>query len=194
MKYRRKNLAAKITLLVSLMTSQSVLTPAYAGIPVIDAANLTQTVMTAIESVSQTLMQIDQFATQLQQWDNMVQNTEVPGQYIWDQAMATMNQLRATIDTITYYKNTLGSIDNYLSSFKDLESYRNSPCFSLTGCSAAEWMAMAATDSLGAEAQKKSTDALFRGWMPNNKTSKTMHRHYNNFKVPLKAQPDTCKR
>ena len=53
-----------------------------AGIPVIDASNLSQTVMTAIESVAQTLKQIEQYQTQLQQFENQLQNTVAPAAYI----------------------------------------------------------------------------------------------------------------
>jgi conjugal transfer/entry exclusion protein len=40
-----------------------------------------------------------------------------------------MECLRQAIDTLSYYKNELGSLDAYLSKFQDLDYYRNSPCF-----------------------------------------------------------------
>ena len=135
----------------------------HAVIPVIDAANLTQTVMSAIENVAQTLKQIEQYRTQLQQYENMIQNTTQPSAYIWDQATSTMNQLRGAIDTLNYYKTNLGSIDNYLGKFKDAAAYRNSPCFAPAGCTADEWAAMKDSQRLGSESQKKANDALFRG-------------------------------
>jgi len=51
------------------------------GLPVIDASNLTQNLMTAIETVAQTLKQIEQYKTQLQQYENMLQNTLAPAAY-----------------------------------------------------------------------------------------------------------------
>jgi len=37
--------------------------------------------------VAQTLKQIEQYQTQLQQYENMLQNTMAPAAYIWDQAL-----------------------------------------------------------------------------------------------------------
>ena len=51
-------LAAK-TALVLALTIGGASMPAHAGIPVIDGGNLAQNIMTAIESVAQTLKQIE---------------------------------------------------------------------------------------------------------------------------------------
>jgi P-type conjugative transfer protein TrbJ len=137
--------------------------PASAQWAVIDAANVAQSTITARENISQTLKQIQQYQTQLQQYENMLRNTAAPATNIWDQAQSTMNQLRASIDTLVYYKNALGSVDNYLGKFKDMNTYQASRCFSYNGCTRAEWDAMQASQHLGSEAQKKANDALFHG-------------------------------
>lgn len=59
---KTKNLAAKVAMVVAL-AAPGVTTPVLAGIPVIDGANLTQTVMSAVENVAQTLKQIEQYRT-----------------------------------------------------------------------------------------------------------------------------------
>ena len=161
--FTRKVLAAKVALMMAVSSIPGVITPAYAGVPVIDGANLGQNIMNVIESVAHTAKQIQQYQTQLQQYQNMLQNTLQPSQQIWDAAQTTMNQLRGSIDTLSYYKNNLGSIDAYLGKFKDTAGYRSNPCFSVSGCTPAEWDAMKAQERLGSEAQKKSTDALFKG-------------------------------
>lgn len=153
--FRTKALAIALT-----MTG---VTSVYAGIPVIDGANLTQSVVTAIEDVAQTLKQIEQYQTQLQQYENMIQNTIAPAVNVWDKAQSTMSSLRGSIDTLNYYKNNLGSIDNYLDKFKDASYYRSSPCYTATGCTQAQWDAMKESQHLGSEAQQKATDALFKG-------------------------------
>lgn len=135
---------------------------ANAGIPVIDGGNLTQNMLTAFESVTQTLKQIEQYQTQLQQYENMLQNTAAPSAYIWDQAIQTMSKLRGSIDTLEHYKRSLGSIDGYLGKFQDVAYYRASPCFSSTGCSTAEWLAMDGHHRLASESQKKANDAMLR--------------------------------
>lgn len=158
----KKVLAAKVALVLALATSGA-MAPALAGIPVIDGANLTQTVVSAMENVAHTLKQIEQYKTQLQQYENMIQNTAAPAAYIWDQAQSTMNQLRGAIDTLNYYKNQSGSLDAYLGKFQDVAYYRSSPCYN-NGCSRAEWDAMTkGAAKLSSEAQKKANDAMFKG-------------------------------
>ena len=158
-----KILAAKKLWLLACLTSSFISLNAKAGIPVIDGGNLTQNVLTAMESVAQTLKQIEQYQTQLQQYENMLQNTAAPTAYIWDQASQTMDRLRSAIDTLDYYKRSLGSIDGYLGKYQDVAYYRASPCFSGAGCSEAEWAAMNENQRLASESQKRANDALFRG-------------------------------
>lgn len=154
----------KQTTLAALVLALSVgPTSAPAGIPVIDAGNLTQNVMTAMESVAQTLKQIEQYQTQLQQYENQLQNTLAPAAYLWDQAQSTINGLMIAIDTLDDYKRELGSLDAYLGKFQDVAYYRGSPCFSAGGCSEAERAVMAENRRLASESQKKANDALFRG-------------------------------
>jgi len=119
--------------------------------------------MTAVESVAQTLKQIEQYRTQLQQYENMLQNTAAPTAYIWDQAQSTINGLMNATNTLNYYKNQLGSLDSYIGKFQDVNYYKGSPCFSDTGCSPAMRAAMLQNRTLAAESQKKANDALFKG-------------------------------
>jgi type IV secretion system protein TrbJ len=151
--------AALAVVSISLCTAA----PVRAGIPVIDPSNLTQSIITAIESVTQTLKQIEQYQTQLHQYENQLQNSLAPASFVWDQAQATVSGLMNATNTLNYYKTQLGSIDAYLGKFQDVAYYRNSPCYSSTGCSQAEWAAMQKNRSLAAESQKKANDALFRG-------------------------------
>ncbi len=157
----KKLLAAKTVLVAAL--SFSAVGPAQAGIPVIDGGNLTQNIMTAIESVAQTLKQIEQYQTQLQQYENQLQNTMAPAAYIWDQAQTTINRLIAAQNTLAYYETQLGSLDNYLSKFQDVAYYRSSPCFNGTGgCTEAARAAMEENRRLASESQKKANDSLFK--------------------------------
>lgn len=158
----QKILAAKKSVAIALMVG-TLSMPAHAGIPVIDGTNLAQNIMTAIESVAQTLKQIEQYRTQLQQYENMLQNTAAPAAYIWDQAQSTINGLMNATNTLNYYKQQLGSIDGYLDKFQYVNYYKSSSCFSNSGCSAAEWAAMQQARELGNASQKKANDALFKG-------------------------------
>jgi P-type conjugative transfer protein TrbJ len=157
-------LAANVAAPLAAASIAFMVMPAQAvGLPVIDSSNLTQNIVTAMENVSQSLRQVQQYQTQLQQYENMLRNTAAPPQQIWDSATTTMRDLRSSIDTLSYYKQRLGGIDAYLGKFKDTAGYRANPCFSVTGCTPAQWSAMKEQERLGSEAQKKSTDALFRG-------------------------------
>lgn len=160
---RQKILAAKVALALTLMTGAFTTTPSQAGIPVIDGGNLIQNIMSVLEAMAQTSKQIEQYRTQLEQYENMIQNTLAPAAYIWDQAQSTINGLMSAIDTLNYYKNKLGSIDSYLGKFQDVSYYRSSPCFSVAGCSETERAAMAENRRLASESQKKANDALFKG-------------------------------
>lgn len=153
-----KRFVAEMALLLALAPL-----PAPAGIPVIDAGNLTQNILTAMESVAQTLKQIEQYQTQLQQYENQLQNTLAPAAYIWEAAQITIDGLITAIDTLDHYQRELGSLDAYLGKFQDVAYYRASPCFSAGGCNEAERAAMAENRRLAAESQKKANDALFRG-------------------------------
>lgn len=142
-------------------------TPAQAaGIPVIDSSNLRQNMVTSLESAAQTLKQIEEYRTQLKQYENQLRNTLAPSAYIWDQAVSTVNKLRTAMNSLDYYKNQLGGIDAYLNKFQDLSYYRSSPCFTARGCTEAEWAAtrraMRENRRLASESQKKANDAVLR--------------------------------
>ncbi|HGP3160146.1 TPA: P-type conjugative transfer protein TrbJ [Pseudomonas aeruginosa] len=163
-----KFLAAK-TVLAAAITLGAI-QGAQAGIPVIDGGNLTQNIMTAFESVAQTLKQVEQYAkqveqyqTQLQQYENQLQNTAAPAAYIWDQANSTINKLIQAQDMLAYYQNRAGSLDAYLAKFQDASYYRGSPCFNGGGCTAEAREAMAENRRMSNQAQKEANAAMFKG-------------------------------
>ncbi len=135
---------------------------ARAGIPVIDIAGLTQSIISAIESVTQTLQQVQQYRTQLQQYQSELQNSLNPSAFQWDQARNSINQLVATVDTLSVYKNRLGSLQSYLDKFNDLAYYRNQACFKSNGCTPAQLQALKDQALLAFETQKKANDASFK--------------------------------
>lgn len=144
-------------------TIASLLTlPAHAGIPVIDGTNIVQTTITAMEQAAAVQKQIEQYATQLQQYENMLQNTVAPAAYIWDQAQSTINGLMQSMDTLSNLTNQAGSLDAYLGKFQDVSYYKSSPCFTSAGCSDTERAAFEKAKELGSQSQKAANDALFK--------------------------------
>ena len=131
MKRRAKNiLAAKV---ISIFLITSIVNPLFliaGGIPVFDGLNVVQTTISALEDVAAVQKQIQQYQTQLQQYQNMLQNTLTPSNYIWDQAKQTISSLLSAQDTLSYYKQQVGSISQYLDQYKDLNYYLNSSYFS----------------------------------------------------------------
>lgn len=163
-RFARRGWAARLALGLRVAAALGAVLPAHAaGIPVIDGANLSQNVLTAIESVAQTLKQIEQYRLQLQQYENMLTNTAAPAAYVWDQASRTVNQIVGLIDTVNYYKTQAGSIDAYLARYQNASHYRGSPCFGARGCTAAELQAVRDAYAAASDAQKRANDAYWRG-------------------------------
>lgn len=151
------------TTVAVLAVSAAAVSPANAfPTPVIDHSNLSQNIVTAMENVAHTAKQIQQYQTQLRQYENMLQNSTAPSQQIWDSAAVTMNQLRGAMDTLNFYKASLGGIDAYLAKFSDSAGYGRSPCYSYNGCTPAQWAAMKSSEQLGSQSQKRANDAVFR--------------------------------
>lgn len=160
---------AKLILCSVAFSAAAATLPAQAGIPVIDSVNLSQNVLTAIESVAQTLTQIEQYATQIQeyqkqleQYENQLLHSLAPVASIWDAASSTMDKLVAAQNTLEFYQNKLGSLERYLDKYQDADYYRNSPCFTAEGCSDIEKRAMHDNMAMSSQAQKKSNDAIFK--------------------------------
>ena len=166
----KRTLAAKTTFAMTLVLCAAASLPAHAGIPVADGLNLSQNVMTAFESVAQTIKQVEQYTkqieqykTQLDQYENMIQNTAAPAAYVWDQANSVITKLVQAQDMLSYYQNKAGSLDSYLNKYQDVSYYRSSPCFGSGGCTANERAAMEENRRLSSESQKAANDAMFKG-------------------------------
>ncbi len=139
--------------------------PVHAGIPVIDGSNLSNNVISALENITQTINIINSYQTQLQQFDNMLQNTLVPDQFIWDQAQNTINNLLTAANTLEFYQNQLGSIDQYLTQTGNVATYRTDPCITSRTCTVEQ---LTENRTLSSEAQKRANDAAIRSLQRQN--------------------------
>ncbi|MCW5222901.1 P-type conjugative transfer protein TrbJ [Verminephrobacter aporrectodeae subsp. tuberculatae] len=158
---QQKFLALALTVVLAL--GAGFCPPVQAGMVVVDSMNLIQNTTAAIESVTQRIKQAEQYRIQLEQYKNQIQNTLAPAEHIWDQARTTIGELIKSGNTLEHYKNQLGSLDNYLGRFQDVNYYKNLPCFAASGCTAAEWAAIKNLQQFASETQKNATDALFKG-------------------------------
>ena len=133
-----------------------------AGMTVFDPENYYRNLITSTKNIAMAKTLMDQYKTQLLQYQNMQLNSATPTRTIWQDASATIGQLQSSMDSLNYYKKQLGSLDTYLGKFSDTPGYKNSPCFSGRGCTQAEWQALSASRDLGNASQKRSVDALYR--------------------------------
>ena len=156
----KKVLAAKILSFCLILATINPSLLIGSGIPVFDGANMVQTTISALQNVAAVAKQVQQYQTQLQQYQNMLQNTLTPSNYIWDQASQTISSLLSAQDTLSYYKQQIGSLSQYLDQYKDLNYYLNSSYFSSQGGSATDRQAILTANSNAYEARKKANDAV----------------------------------
>ncbi|AQW66793.1 MULTISPECIES: P-type conjugative transfer protein TrbJ [Pseudomonas] len=143
---------------------------AVAGIPVIDGSNAMLNEITSGSTYAQMLQQIDeyktqvkQYTTQLDQYRNMVQNTAKPIGEVWGQVQGTIDRVTEMTDTLSYYKQQAGDLDRYLAKFKDINYYKNSPCFNGGRCSDADREELFESQEIASQSQKQANDAVFKG-------------------------------
>lgn len=155
-----KILAAKILLACVVGAGVGGLSlPARAGIPVIDAGNLSQNIVTALETVAQYAQQIQQYETQLQQYENMLTNTAALPQQTWSQVQGTINGLTNAMQGLNAMTNGAGSIQSYLNKFGDTSSYASQPCFNGATCTSSQLEATQAANAAGTAGVKSATDS-----------------------------------
>lgn len=135
-----------------------------AGIPVIDATNLTQSTITAFESITQTLNQIEQYAAQLQQLEDQIKNSLAPAAYVWSKAQSVMSKVTELQYKYNQYVNMAGNMDSYLMKYANVGTYRNSPYFSAPAkdekARDGQRQALLAGEQAGSEAQKIANDSM----------------------------------
>lgn len=136
----------------------SVATP---GIPVIDAGNLVQNVISALEQVNQTAKQIEQYETQLRQYENQLKNTAKPAFEIWDKANETIDNLNIAMRKLEYYQDQIGNFEQYLKNYKSVSSYNDMPCIKNGVCSKEDLQQIIKINDFNLESTRKSQEAAF---------------------------------
>ena len=127
-----------------------------AGMPVFDG-------LAYLESLKQTIEQIAQSKTQLDQYQSMLKNSQKLDHYTWDQASLTMDNLLNAINTLESYKQQSGGIDPYLARYQTVDHYTTSSCLNGSGCSSAQLQALNQQQANASTAQKRANDASLRG-------------------------------
>lgn len=151
------------SLIAALWLSLTLVPSAHAtGIPVFDATNLQQNAVSALESVNQTIKQIEEYALQLQQYEDQIKNSLAPAAYVWSKAQNTMNKIMDLQNALNGYINTAGNMDSYLAKFGNVNTYKSSPYFGASGGSKEQAEKLMESETVGSEAQKTANDNMMR--------------------------------
>jgi P-type conjugative transfer protein TrbJ len=98
-----------ITVVLALAATPSV---TIGQLPVIDAANLIQTTLTALKTIESVINEIEMIANQVRQIENMVQNTRNYGRGVWDtEALPRLLRLGQVIDQDQAIAYTMANVD-----------------------------------------------------------------------------------
>jgi len=151
---KMKRNALSLLILLGLSTG-TVGTASAGGIPVLDVSNLAQSTVSALEAVQQTIKQVEQYALQVQQWENEVKNTLAPAAYIWSKAQKTMSKAQDLQGQLNSY-STMGQSDleRHLSKFGNVNYYKDSENFGPMEASQTREKTIAASKNANDEATK----------------------------------------
>jgi type IV secretion system protein TrbJ len=139
----------RVVILVALILLSALpLTSPGTGIPVIDASNLTQNVVTAMKQVSAYAQQVQQYQLQLQQYANQVKNTVAPVAQVWQAAQGTMNSVMGTVNM---FQSNGSPLQGYLNQFQNVNYWLSASPSSYT------------YQTAGSIAQKQANDAMVKG-------------------------------
>jgi P-type conjugative transfer protein TrbJ len=139
----------RVVILVALILLSALpLTSQGTGIPVIDASNLTQNVVTAMKQVSAYAQQVQQYQLQLQQYANQVKNTVAPVAQVWQAAQGTMNSVMGTVNM---FQGNGSPLQGYLNQFQNVNYWLSASPSSYT------------YQTAGSIAQKQANDAMVKG-------------------------------
>jgi P-type conjugative transfer protein TrbJ len=143
----------------SVLTVALPFTALATGIPVFDASNLGQNVISALNSVRHTLQQaaayaqqVEQYRTQLLQYVNEIKQATglAEAARVWAEAQDTMRQLQSVYQAYQSLTSTSG-LQQYLAQFRDVNYYLNTPSVYYQ------------PNYTGPQMQKQANDAFVRG-------------------------------
>jgi P-type conjugative transfer protein TrbJ len=131
---------------------------------VFDSSNLAQNIISARESVTQTMNQIQQLQTQLQQYQRMLKDAMNPGQFAWGDIQGTIDQLKNTMNSLTNLGNMGGiggsdggGLDGYLDNFGSHDKYQGGSYYGSENPTA-----LYSGDLAGSKLQKDAADDLLK--------------------------------
>src|SRR5690242_13916023 len=129
------------------------------GIPVFDASNLSQNLVSALNAVRHTLQQAQQYATQVQQYQTQLRQLQ---QQLVDAARPEIEVYQAAQQTLqdlqqaqSFFQSGAG-LEGYLNQYRDLNYYRS---LSVSGYP---------NSAVASQVQKQTNDAWVKGLVAAN--------------------------
>ena len=135
----RSLLAATAVLLGSGLAAA----PADAGIPVIDAANLTQNITTALQTTASYMEAVQQYTTQLRQYQTQLENMVEPELQAWQDVNGVNSQFQYTMQDLNSTFAQIGDPQQYAAYFQNAVQMQRNPCYGGGGCAPADLAALA---------------------------------------------------
>ena len=132
---------------------------AWAAFPVIDAGNLHQNLLTAINTAQQYTQQIEQYKTQLQQYQNMLTNTMALPDQTWSQVLSTIDGLTSSMQGLDAMTRNAGSLQAFLDTFGSTDTYAAQPCFNGGTCTTETINQIAHANAMGNASVKTANDS-----------------------------------
>lgn len=146
-------LAAKILFIFSAANAQVLVT---------DPLNQFQTTISAVQAVTQTATQYQQYSAQLNQLADQIKNSTTPNGYIWNSVSANMSTALTNLSSLNQYSSQYGGLSPYLSQYPSLSSYQTSACFTGGACTSSQYSQLANSNIVGLNSQKTATDNMIQ--------------------------------
>lgn len=128
------------------------------AIPVIDVANLAQSIINALENINQTITAIRNYRNQLLQYQELIRNTVATPVYIYDQVDSIQHNIVGLVDDIRNYRQFIDQIVDWTDKLDDLEYYRTAACYGGDAhCTVSTWQRI-----MREEQQRANVDSRYR--------------------------------
>lgn len=134
MRFLRSLLTTTLLLTVMGLTAGQ----ADAGIPVIDGANLTQNIVTALQTTASYMNAVQQYATQLRQYQTQLENMVEPELQVWQDMNGMNSQFQYTMQDLNSTFAQIGDPQQYANYFQTAVQMQSSPCYAGGQCAPAD--------------------------------------------------------
>lgn len=155
-----------ITVLGCLFTQPTLVS---AGWPVIDVPVFGQQILGGLQRVESLTEQLKQTKLKIMEYENTVRNTAAPAVFVFDDIMQDFKEFEEASAELNSYMGDVVSrygsakaLNSRLKELADPEYYRQSPCYSSTGCSHEEKKILAELHIVSQKQHSEANWAAFK--------------------------------